>query len=78
MRSKFFILILTKILRFNEQNSGLLLQGDSGGPLMVVMNGRWTVAGLVSAGFGCAQSRQPGIYHRVPQTVDWLIENIKS
>lgn len=45
---------------------------------MVVMNGRWTVAGLVSAGFGCAQSRQPGIYHRVPQTVDWLIENIKS
>jgi len=52
--------------------------GDSGGPLMVVMQGRWTVVGLVSAGFGCAQSKQPGIYHRVPQTVDWLRENIAS
>ena len=56
----------------------ILLQGDSGGPLMVVMDGRWTVAGLVSAGFGCAQSKQPGIYHRVSHTVDWMIESIKS
>lgn len=45
---------------------------------MVVVQGRWTVAGLVSAGFGCAQSRQPGIYHRVPHTVEWLRENISS
>jgi V8-like Glu-specific endopeptidase len=52
--------------------------GDSGGPLMVVVQGRWTVAGLVSAGFGCAQGKQPGIYHRVPHTVEWLRESIKS
>ncbi|XP_054711546.1 trypsin-1-like [Uloborus diversus] len=52
--------------------------GDSGGPLMVSVRGRWTVVGLVSAGFGCAQTRQPGIYHRVPHTVDWLRKNINS
>lgn len=52
--------------------------GDSGGPLIVNVQGRWTVAGLVSAGFGCAQSKQPGIYHRVTNTVDWLRENIAS
>ncbi|XP_035211305.1 serine proteinase stubble-like isoform X2 [Stegodyphus dumicola] len=52
--------------------------GDSGGPLIVMVQGRWTVVGLVSAGFGCAQSRQPGIYHRVPHTVEWLKENITS
>ncbi|CAG2101082.1 unnamed protein product, partial [Medioppia subpectinata] len=52
--------------------------GDSGGPLVINTNGRWTLAGITSAGFGCAQSRQPGIYHRVSNTVDWVIENIKK
>jgi len=50
----------------------LLFQGDSGGPLVVNVNGRWTLGGITSAGFGCAQSRQPGIYHRVSHTVDWI------
>uniref|UniRef100_A0A2L2YA74 Serine proteinase stubble n=2 Tax=Parasteatoda tepidariorum TaxID=114398 RepID=A0A2L2YA74_PARTP len=52
--------------------------GDSGGPLIVSVHGRWVVVGLVSAGFGCAQSKQPGIYHRVPHTVEWLRDNITS
>lgn len=52
--------------------------GDSGGPLMVKVQNRWVVVGLVSAGFGCAQRMQPGIYHRVPHTVDWLRKNIQS
>lgn len=52
--------------------------GDSGGPLVVFLNNRWTLAGITSAGFGCAQSRQPGIYHRLPVTVDWVRANIVS
>lgn len=52
--------------------------GDSGGPLVVFLNNRWTLAGITSAGFGCAQSRQPGIYHRLPVTVDWVLANIVS
>ncbi|XP_015906322.2 serine protease 33 [Parasteatoda tepidariorum] len=51
--------------------------GDSGGPLIVYLDGRWTLAGIISAGFGCAQWRQPGIYHRVSFTVDWISKNIK-
>ncbi|XP_037928579.1 uncharacterized protein LOC119662992 isoform X1 [Teleopsis dalmanni] len=47
-------------------------QGDSGGPLMNEKNGRWYLIGVVSAGYSCASRGQPGIYHRVPFTVDWI------
>ncbi|XP_013118851.2 uncharacterized protein LOC106095942 isoform X2 [Stomoxys calcitrans] len=47
-------------------------QGDSGGPLMHEKNGRWHLIGVVSAGYSCASRGQPGIYHRVPYTVDWI------
>ncbi|XP_076314980.1 transmembrane protease serine 9-like [Tachypleus tridentatus] len=50
--------------------------GDSGGPLIMYLNNRWTLVGIISAGFGCAESRQPGIYHRVSSTVDWISANI--
>ncbi|XP_056640922.1 uncharacterized protein LOC130447897 [Diorhabda sublineata] len=51
-------------------------QGDSGGPLMLQKTGRWFLIGIVSAGYSCAQSGQPGIYHRVAHTVDWIIRAI--
>ncbi|XP_076052611.1 uncharacterized protein LOC143032025 [Oratosquilla oratoria] len=47
-------------------------QGDSGGPLMVQDDGRWFLAGIVSAGYSCAQNKQPGIYHKVSYTSDWI------
>uniref|UniRef100_T1IUY1 Peptidase S1 domain-containing protein n=1 Tax=Strigamia maritima TaxID=126957 RepID=T1IUY1_STRMM len=50
--------------------------GDSGGPLMTLDNGRWTLIGITSAGFGCAVDRQPGIYHRVATTAAWISSNI--
>ncbi|XP_021962859.1 prostasin isoform X2 [Folsomia candida] len=47
-------------------------QGDSGGPLTIQQNGRWYLIGIVSAGYSCAQRQQPGIYHRVAYTADWI------
>lgn len=47
-------------------------QGDSGGPLMFQKGSRWFLIGIVSAGYSCAQPGQPGIYHRVAHTVDWI------
>ncbi|XP_055642277.1 uncharacterized protein LOC129779048 isoform X2 [Toxorhynchites rutilus septentrionalis] len=47
-------------------------QGDSGGPLMHEKSGRWFLIGIVSAGYSCASRGQPGIYHRVANTVDWI------
>jgi len=59
-------------------------QGDSGGPLMTKLNQssyddlpfsakkRWTLVGLVSAGYSCAKPGQPGIYHRISKSSDWI------
>ncbi|XP_066157443.1 trypsin-7 [Euwallacea fornicatus] len=46
--------------------------GDSGGPLILLENGRWTLVGITSAGFGCGEAHQPGIYHKVPMSVNWI------
>jgi len=48
-------------------------QGDSGGPLMTKDDdGVWSLIGLVSAGYSCAKPGQPGIYHRLSETVGWV------
>ncbi|XP_059062531.1 prostasin [Achroia grisella] len=46
--------------------------GDSGGPLIVLDNGRYYLAGITSAGFGCGVDHQPGIYHNVKVTSNWI------
>ncbi|KAB0805516.1 hypothetical protein PPYR_02486 [Photinus pyralis] len=52
--------------------------GDSGGPLIVLTYGRWTLVGIISAGFGCGEPHQPGIYHSVPVTANWIVSVINS
>jgi transmembrane serine protease 6 len=39
---------------------------------MLQQSGRWELVGIVSAGYSCAQNGQPGIYHRVSYTTDWI------
>lgn len=48
--------------------------GDSGGPLMTQdpVTGVWSLVGVVSAGFSCAKPGQPGIYHRISESVSWI------
>jgi len=47
-------------------------QGDSGGPLFIQENGRYTVIGVVSYGYGCATPDVPGVYARVTAVKDWI------
>ncbi|XP_013788245.1 serine proteinase stubble-like, partial [Limulus polyphemus] len=51
-------------------------QGDSGGPLVVNQFGVWYLIGIVSAGYSCAKHYQPGIYHRVSSSSDWISANL--
>lgn len=64
--------------RYTDGVYSFCSQGDSGGPLMLEKTGRWYLIGIVSAGYSCAQRGQPGIYHRVALTVDWISYIINS
>ena len=56
--------------------------GDSGGPLICRTNLNdpysFTLTGVVSWGFECAQVGTPGVYTRVSSYLDWIKEVVES
>jgi len=53
-------------------------QGDSGSGLVVTLGSTPTLAGVTSAGEGCAQADYPGIYTRVTTYLPWIRQYIPA
>ena len=53
-------------------------QGDSGGPLICDYNGKATVVGAVSRGYGCALEGTAGLYSAVSNSYEWIQNTIKA
>lgn len=79
-----YVCVCTKISFFQSYivlligKCGHKFQGDSGGGLFNRRNDRFQVIGIVSAGFGCAGVKMPGVYTRVNAYLEWIKQNMDN
>ena len=54
-------------------------KGDSGGPMVCKdSDGRYSVHGVTSWGYGCALPGRPGVYARVSFLIKWIEDKING
>lgn len=56
-------------------------QGDSGGPLVCQVSDdgrRHALMGLTSWGYGCGRANRPGVYTKVVEYLDWIVERMTN
>lgn len=52
-------------------------QGDSGGPAVAFVQGKATLLGITSWGYGCGRPNKPGVYTKVREYITWIRDNIQ-
>ncbi|XP_029412254.1 plasma kallikrein isoform X2 [Nannospalax galili] len=77
-RYRDYIITKTMICAGYKEGGTDACKGDSGGPFVCKHNGIWQLVGITSWGEGCARKEQPGVYTKVAEYVDWILEKTQS
>ncbi|KAJ9083031.1 Transmembrane protease serine 4 [Entomophthora muscae] len=52
-------------------------RGDSGGPAFITDRGQYYLVGVTSWGMGCARKNHPGVFTRIHQVKQFILDNSK-
>jgi len=53
-------------------------QGDSGGPMVCEFGGKWYLEGATSWGYGCAAPNYYGVYAKVRNMKNWVVDKMSN